>query len=44
MAEQVNTIQVDSLWKIYKTGSQEVAALRGLSFNIEQGAYVIWPG
>jgi putative ABC transport system ATP-binding protein len=44
MSEQVNSIQVDSLWKIYKTGSQEVPALRGLSFKIEQGAYVALKG
>jgi putative ABC transport system ATP-binding protein len=44
MTEPVNSIQVDSLWKIYKTGSQEVPALRGLSFQIEQGAYVALKG
>jgi len=44
MTEQVNSIQVDTLWKIYKTGSQEVPALRGLSFSIEQGAYVALKG
>jgi putative ABC transport system ATP-binding protein len=44
MAEPVNSIQVNSLWKIYKTGTQEVPALRGLSFQIEEGAYVALKG
>jgi len=37
-------IQVGSLWKIYKTGSEEVPALRGLSFQIEPGSYVALKG
>lgn len=37
-------IQVESLWRIYKTGSEEVAALRGLSFQVEQGSYVVLKG
>jgi putative ABC transport system ATP-binding protein len=44
MTEQENSIKVDALWKIYKTSSQEVPALRGLSFQIEQGAYVALKG
>jgi putative ABC transport system ATP-binding protein len=44
MSEQENSIKVDSLWKIYKTSSQEVPALRGLSFHVEQGAYVALKG
>jgi putative ABC transport system ATP-binding protein len=44
MTEPMNTIQVDSLWKVYKTGSQDVPALRGLSFQIEKGAYVALKG
>jgi ABC-type lipoprotein export system ATPase subunit len=44
MNGQVYSIQVDALWKVYKTGSQEVPALRGLTFQIEPGAYVALKG
>lgn len=37
-------VEVDKLWRIYKTGSQEVAALRGLSFKIHLGTYVALKG
>ena len=37
-------VEVDELWRIYKTGSQEVAALRGLSFTIQLGTYVALKG
>jgi len=44
MKGQDFAIQVGSLWKIYKTGSEEVPALRGLSFQIEPGSYVALKG
>lgn len=37
-------IHVESLWRIYKTGSEEVPALRGLSFQIEPSSYVALKG
>jgi putative ABC transport system ATP-binding protein len=37
-------VEVDKLWRIYKTGSQEVEALRGLSFKIHLGTYVALKG
>lgn len=44
MSEQDFAIQVESLWRIYETGSQEVPALRGLTFSIEPGSYVALKG
>lgn len=44
MSEQDFAIQVESLWRIYETGSQEVPALRGLTFQIEPGSYVALKG
>lgn len=37
-------IDVEALWRIYKTGTQEVAALRGLSFQVQTGTYVALKG
>ena len=33
-------IEVDDVWKTYRTGSLEVDALRGVSFEIDAGEYV----
>jgi len=33
-------IETEELWRIYKTGSQEVQALRGISVRIESGHFV----
>jgi putative ABC transport system ATP-binding protein len=37
-------IETDDLWRIYKTGSQEVAALRGVSLKLEPGSFVALKG
>ena len=39
-AEQPEVIRLEAVTKIYRTGSLSVAALRGVSFAIEQGDYV----
>lgn len=39
-AEQPEVIRLDSVTKVYRTGSLEVAALRGISLSIEAGEYV----
>jgi putative ABC transport system ATP-binding protein len=33
-------VETEELWRIYKTGSQEVQALRGISIQIEPGHFV----
>jgi len=33
-------IHIEDLWKTYQMGSEEIHALRGVSFNIERGSYV----
>ncbi len=33
-------IQIEDLWKTYQMGAEEIHALRGVSFNIQKGAYV----
>ncbi len=33
-------IKTENLWKIYKVGTEEVLALRGVSLDIEKGEYV----
>ncbi len=33
-------IQIESLWKTYQMGAEEIHALRGVSFAIQKGAYV----
>ena len=37
-------IEVESLWRIYKSGTQEVAALRGITININPGCFVALKG
>jgi putative ABC transport system ATP-binding protein len=39
-ANSNNLMQIEDLWKTYQMGSEEVHALRGVSFTIERGAYV----
>jgi ABC-type lipoprotein export system ATPase subunit len=38
------TVETEDLWRIYKTGSQEVPALRGVNMQIETGAFVALMG
>src|SRR5512136_592373 len=33
-------IQIESLWKTYQMGAEEIHALRGVSFAIQRGSYV----
>jgi len=33
-------IQIEDLWKTYQMGAEEIHALRGVSFEIQRGAYV----
>jgi putative ABC transport system ATP-binding protein len=33
-------IEIEDLWKTYQMGSEEIHALRGVSFNIPRGSYV----
>jgi putative ABC transport system ATP-binding protein len=33
-------IEIEDLWKTYQMGAEEIHALRGVSFNIQRGAYV----
>jgi putative ABC transport system ATP-binding protein len=33
-------IQIDDLWKTYQMGTEEIHALRGVTFSIPRGAYV----
>ncbi len=37
-------IETDDLWRIYKTGSQEVAALRGVSLRIPERSFIALKG
>ena len=39
-ANSKNLMQIEDLWKTYQMGSEEVHALRGVSFTIERGSYV----
>lgn len=39
-ADNNNLIQIEDLWKTYQMGSEEIHALRGVSFMIQRGAYV----
>ena len=39
-ADQAEVIRLDSVTKVYSTGSLEVAALRGVSLTIDAGEYV----
>lgn len=42
--DTVPAIQTEDLWRIYKTGAQEVAALRGVSLRLPSGAFVALKG
>ena len=33
-------IQIDDLWKTYQMGTEEIHALRGVTFSIQRGSYV----
>jgi putative ABC transport system ATP-binding protein len=39
-ADSKNLMQIEDLWKTYQMGSEQVHALRGVSFTIERGSYV----
>jgi putative ABC transport system ATP-binding protein len=39
-----NAVETHDLWRIYKTGAQEVPALRGISFEVESGRFVAIKG
>jgi ABC-type lipoprotein export system ATPase subunit len=44
MEEGVSAVRVSDLWKIYKSGSQEVPALRGLSMEVAPGKFTALKG
>jgi ABC-type lipoprotein export system ATPase subunit len=37
-------IETENLWRVYRTGTAEVSALRGLSLQIETGSFVVVKG
>ncbi|MCG3111135.1 MAG: ABC transporter ATP-binding protein [Candidatus Manganitrophus sp. SB1] len=37
-------IQIDALWKVYRTGEMELAALKGVSFSVSRGEFVALMG
>ena len=37
-------LETEALWRIYKVGPQEVAALRGVSLSIEPGQFIALKG
>jgi putative ABC transport system ATP-binding protein len=39
-AESDILIKIEDLWKTYQMGAEEIHALRGVTFNIQRGAYV----
>ncbi len=39
-----NAVKTHDLWRIYKTGAQEVPALRGISLEVESGRFVAIKG
>jgi putative ABC transport system ATP-binding protein len=39
-AQNDSLIEIEDLWKTYQMGSEEIHALRGVSFDIPRGAYV----
>jgi len=41
---QTQAIETHDLWRIYKTGTQEVAALRGVSIQLRPGSFVALKG
>jgi ABC-type lipoprotein export system ATPase subunit len=46
MSETVQTlaIETEDLWRIYQTGAQEVAALRGVSLHLAPGSFIALKG
>ena len=42
--ENPHIIEMEDVWRIYKTGSQEVAALRGVNLTLEEGRFVALMG
>src|SRR5512135_2169130 len=40
----IHAIETEDLWRIYKTGAQEVAALRGISVRIPQHSFIALKG
>ena len=44
MQGNVSAVRVEDLWKIYKSGSQEVLALRGLSMQVVPGQFTALKG
>jgi putative ABC transport system ATP-binding protein len=41
---QTLAIETNDLWRIYKTGAQEVAALRGVNLNLPPGSFIALKG
>jgi putative ABC transport system ATP-binding protein len=39
-----NAIETEDLWRIYKTGAQEVAALRGVTFQLPERSFIALKG
>jgi putative ABC transport system ATP-binding protein len=39
-ANNDSLIQIENLWKTYQMGSEEIHALRGVTFNIKRGEYL----
>ena len=37
-------IEIQDVWRIYQTGAQQVAALRGVSLEVEQGRFIALKG
>jgi ABC-type lipoprotein export system ATPase subunit len=37
-------VETEDLWRVYKTGAQEVAALRGVSLKVEPGRFTVVMG
>jgi len=37
-------VETEDLWRVYRTGTQEVAALQGISIKIEPGQFVVVKG
>jgi putative ABC transport system ATP-binding protein len=35
-----NIVEIKSLWRIYKVGPQEVAALRGIDLKVAKGRFI----
>jgi ABC-type lipoprotein export system ATPase subunit len=46
MSETTTTyaIETEDLWRIYKTGTQEIAALRGVSMRLSPGSFIALKG